>query len=196
MSCQPESAGSPLSVNSLSRTLRLDHKTVSRYLSALEDLFIVFQIPAFSRRISRSLVKSKKKIYFHDFGFISPSNPGARLENLVAGALLKHCAFVRETSRCRALELSYLRAKDQRETDFLISKQGAPLMMIEVKPKDAAFDKNLVYFNSRYGIPGKRICPRLRKPRQIRGRQIASEDIESFLLFLDPEKDPAAAFCL
>ena len=190
-----ESVGSPLSVNSLSQTLKLDHKTVVRYLSILEDFFIVFQVPAFSKRISRSLTKSKK-VYFYDFGFISSLNPGARLENLTAIALLKYCTFLSEIKPSLSLELTYLRTKDQKETDFLIAKKNSPLMMIEVKSKDMAFDKNLVYFHKKYGIPGKQISPGVKKRRQIKDQRIVSEDIESFLLSLDPNKNPKTLFTL
>ena len=188
-----ESVGSPLSLNSLSQTLQVDYKTVSKYLSILEDLFIVFSIPAFSKRISRSLSKSKK-IYFYDFGFINSLNKGARLENLVAIGLLKYCTFINETKPSQSLELNYLRTKDQREIDFLIAKKNSPLMMIEVKSKDMAFDKNLVYFHKKHGIPGKQISYAVKRPRQMKDQKIVSEDIESFLLLLDPTKNPKIPF--
>ena len=63
-------------------------------------------------------------------------------------------------------------------------------MMVEVKSKDIAFDKNIVYFNKKYGVPGRQICPDLQKPRQIKGREVFLEDMESFLLSLDPFQNP------
>ena len=152
-----ENIGSLLSVHSLCQSLKLDHKTVSKYISVLEDLFIVFQVPSFSKHISRSLSKARK-FYFYDFAFIESSKTGQRLENLVALHLLKYCIYMTETTPSKALSLHYLRTKDQKEVDFLLTKQNSPQFMIEVKTKDTAFSKNLLYFYDKYGIEGKQIC--------------------------------------
>ena len=178
-----ESVGSPLSVHSLCQSLKLDHKTVSKYIAVLEDLFIVFQVPSFSKHISRSLSKARK-IYFYDFSFIESSQRGQRLENLVALHLLKYCTYMQETNPAKALSLYYLRTKDQKEVDFLLTKKNSPHLMIEVKTKDTAFSTNLLYFNNKYDISGKQICLNLKRPQQIKGREIVSEDLQRFLLNL------------
>ena len=178
-----ENVGSPISIHSLCQSLKLDHKTVSRYIAILEDLFIIFQIPAFSKNISRSLSKARK-IYFYDFAFIDISNKGQRLENLVALHLLKHCSYLYETKPSIAPSLYYLRTKNQKEVDFLLTKKNSPLIMIEVKTKETAFSKNLIYFHDKYGISGKQIALNLKRPQQIRGKKISSEDLETFLLNL------------
>ena len=178
-----ETVGSPVSISSLSRSLNLDHKTVSKYLSVLKELFIVFSVPVFSKSISRSLSKAEK-FYFYDFAFIDPARQGARLENLTALCLMKHCSYLKETAPSRAPNLFCLRTKEQREVDFLLTKKNRPLLMIEVKAKDTAFNKNLVYFHDRYGIAGKQLCLNLKRAKQIKGKQIVSEDLESFLLSL------------
>ena len=179
-----ENIGSPLSIHSLSQSLKLDHKTVSRYIAVLEDLFIVFQVPSFSKHISRSLSKARK-VYFYDFAFIESSKKGQRLENLVALHLLKHCTYRQETSPSKALSLHYLRTKDQKEVDFLLTKRGSPFLMIEVKTKEMAFNKGLLYFYERYGISGKQLCLNLERPQQIKGKDIYKEDLEKFLLNLN-----------
>ena len=120
-----ENVGSLLSVHSLCQSLKLDHKTVSKYIAVLEDLFIVFQVSSFSKNISRSLSKARK-IYFYDFAFIESSTKGKRLENLVALHLLKYCTYMKETNPSEALSLHYLRTKEQKEVDFLLAKKRLP----------------------------------------------------------------------
>ena len=176
-----ESIGSPVSVRSFSQALKLDHKTVSKYISVLEDLFIVFQVPVFSKNISRSLSKPNK-IYFYDFAFIE--NKGGRLENLVALHLLKHCLYLQENKPSQALALTYMRTKEQREVDFLLTKKDSPHLMIEVKTKPSAFSKNLLFFYDQYKIKGKQICLNLKQPQQTKGKKIFLEDLEKFLLNL------------
>ena len=144
----------------------------------------LFFLYSFSKHISRSLSKARK-IYFYDFAFIEPSKKGQRLENLVALHLLKHCTYIQETKPSEALSLYYLRTKDQKEMDFLLTKKGSPQLMIEVKTKDRAFSKSLLYFHNRYSISGKQICLNLKRPQQIKGKQIVSENLQSFLLNLD-----------
>ena len=178
-----ESIGSPLSINSLSMYLKLDHKTITRYIEVLEDLFIIFQLPSFSKKISRSISKSKK-IYFYDFSFIEQSKKGAKLENLLALHLLKQCVYLQETQPSKAFDLHYLRTKDKKEVDFILTKKGNPHLMIEVKTKDSAFSKNLIYFYDKYGIAGKQLCLNLKRQRQVKGKNIMLEDLEFFLMNL------------
>ncbi|MDE0118884.1 MAG: ATP-binding protein [Bdellovibrionales bacterium] len=178
-----EKMSSPISINSLSQALGIDHKTVEKYITVLKDLFIIFSVPSFSKNIARSLSKTKK-IYFYDYAFIDAINTGGRWENIVALHLLKHCLYLQETQPSKALQLVYLRTKDKREVDFLLTKKGSPHLMIEVKSKEVAFSKNLIYFHDRYGIPGKQLCPKLKRQKQIKGKNIISESLETFLLKL------------
>ena len=178
-----EKIGSPISIHSLCQALRMDHKTVEKYITVLKDLFIIFSVPSFSKNIARSLSKTKK-IYFYDSAFIDATNKGGRLENIVALHLLKHCLYLQETQPSKSLSLVYLRTKDKREVDFLLTKKGSPHLMIEVKSKDTAFSKHLIYFHDRYGIPGKQLCPQLKRQKQIKGKDIISENLEDFLLKL------------
>lgn len=56
--------------------------------------------------------------------------------------------------------------------------------MIEVKTKDVAFSHHLVYFYDKYGIPGKQLGLNLTRQKQIKGKNIVSENLETFLLNL------------
>ena len=90
-----------------------------------------------------------------------------------------------ETKPSTAPSLYYLRTKDQKEVDFLLTKKGYPLVMIEVKTKETAFSKSLIYFHDKYGISGKQISLNLKRPQQIKGKTVTSEDLKSFLLSLN-----------
>lgn len=48
-------------------------------------------------------------------------------------------------------ELFFLRTKDKREIDFLVSRDGTPWFLVEVKSSDTNLSKNLAYFQKATG---------------------------------------------
>jgi len=59
--------GSQVSFQELSRTVGVDVKTVDRYITLLEQSFVIFSLTSFSRNLRNELIRSKK-IYFYDNG--------------------------------------------------------------------------------------------------------------------------------
>jgi predicted AAA+ superfamily ATPase len=135
--------GSPISHRSLAEDLQCSDKTIKRWLTVLETLYVVFKVPPFHKNISRSLLKSPK-YYFYDTGQV-PDEPGMKLENLVACSLLKEIHF-REDCLGEKWGLYYLKNKDGREIDFFVTKQEKPTLMIEVKWSDAERSPNFSFF--------------------------------------------------
>ena len=122
--------GSTISFESLSRDLQVSPHTVKQWINILESLYVLFIVTPYSRNIARSLLK-QPKIYFYDTGFIK-EDEGARFENTVACALLKHLHFLEDT-RGEKCTLHYLRDKEKREVDFLTVRDGQPQWLIETK---------------------------------------------------------------
>lgn len=122
--------GSTTSFESLSRDLQVSPHTVKQWVGILESLYILFVVTPYSRHIARSLLK-QPKIYFYDTGFIK-EDEGARFENAVACALLKHLHFLEDT-RGERCALHYVRDKEKREVDFLTVRDGRPEWLIETK---------------------------------------------------------------
>lgn len=59
--------GQEVSLNELSLSLKVDVKTVSRYIDLLKHGFIIFEVGAFSRNLRKEIAKNKK-YYFWDLG--------------------------------------------------------------------------------------------------------------------------------
>jgi len=59
----------------------------------------------------------------------------ARLENIVANALLKELHFIQDTQGEKT-DLHFLRTKEGKEIDFLISINHQPMYLVEVKTSD------------------------------------------------------------
>lgn len=145
----PSKVGSPLSIQSLREDLGVDHKTVSRWLTILENLYVSFRIAPYGSPKIRA-VKKEQKLYLWDWSGIE--NEGARFENLVASHLLKYCHFLEDTEGYR-MELRYLRDTDKREVDFVVIKEKKPLFAVEVKSTDTNIQPSLHYFARRTQIP-------------------------------------------
>jgi len=143
--------GSPISYRSLAEDLQCSDKTIKNWLAILESLYVVFKVLPFHRNIARSILKSPK-YYFFDTGQI-PDDPGMKLENLVACALIKEIHF-REDCLGEKWNIHYLRNKDGREIDFLLTKSEKPALMLEVKWGDEEKSPNFSFFD-KY-IPGAR----------------------------------------
>ena len=70
---------------------------------------------------------------------------GPRFENLIACALLKQNHF-KEDSYGEKRDLFYLRNKDKKEVDFLITKNHRPVQMVEAKWKEDKLSRNFDIF--------------------------------------------------
>jgi len=121
--------GSEVSLTELAVQVRLDVKTIARYLDILEKGFVIKRIGAFSRNLRKEIV-SKAKYYFYDVGVrnavISQFNKledrndvGGLFENFVVMERLKVNAY-----RQRTCETYFWRTYDGQEIDMVEERDG------------------------------------------------------------------------
>lgn len=142
-----ERVGSLVSYNALREDLGTDDKTVKRWCDALENSYVLFKVPPYSKKIQRAISKAPK-YYFFDLPRVS--NIGARFENLVALSLYKEILY-RKDVLGEDYSLYFLRDKNQHEVDFLICHDKRPLVMIEVKVSDNNLDTSFHIFEKGLG---------------------------------------------
>jgi predicted AAA+ superfamily ATPase len=139
--------GGAISFAHLATDLQADPKSVKSWLSMLQDIYAIFKVTPYHSNIARALLK-EPKYYFYDIGRIH--DKGAQLENLVACSLLKELHFI-EDIWGHTCNLHYLRTKEGREIDFLITINGQPRLCIEVKTSDNTPSKHFSHFQSFLG---------------------------------------------
>jgi len=142
-----ERVGSPLSLASIARDLAVAPATLKRYLEILKALFIVFTVQPWHRNVGRAILQTPK-VYFFDTGLVR-GDQGVRLENAVAGMLLKQAHFLRDSAG-REVELHYLRTKDGAEVDFAFSEAGELKQLIECKFGDNKPHRALIRFAEQF----------------------------------------------
>jgi len=143
----PERVASPFSHQSIANILQVAHGSVSKWMKWLHALYFVFSIPVYSNRINKSLVKAKK-VYLWD---ISPiQEPGKKFENMIALHLLKSVQFWSDLGY-GDYDLWYLRDREGREVDFLITRNNKPLITIEAK-LSPEWPSSLRYFSENLGV--------------------------------------------
>ena len=137
--------GSQTSYSALANDLQVSIPTVKHWLQILENLYVIFPVRPYHRNITRSLLK-EPKYYFYDTGAIE-GDISAKVENVVALALLRELHFVEDTTGSK-VALHYLRDKDKNEVDFLTLIDNKPSLMVEVKVSDDEFSKSLYKFHN------------------------------------------------
>lgn len=135
--------GSPLSLASLARDLNVSSVTLGKYLDILQALFIVFVVRPWHRNIARATLQAPK-VYFYDTGLVL-GDEGIRFENLVACHLLKNVQW-QQDARGAAVDLHYIRTKDDAEVDFCLSAGDTLTHLIECKLSDAKPHRALARF--------------------------------------------------
>jgi predicted AAA+ superfamily ATPase len=135
--------GSPVSYSSLARDLQCSDKTIKRWLTILENMYVIFKVPPFHKNIARAIQKTPK-FYFYDTGQVI-GDSGIKLENTVACAMQKEIHF-REDCFGETRKLYYLRNKDGKEVDFCTTTDDNPSLMVEVKWKDGNLSSNFEIF--------------------------------------------------
>jgi predicted AAA+ superfamily ATPase len=148
-SLMPARVGSPISIPSLREDLGVAYDTVKRWLGYLEALYYHFEIKPWSKRIPRSL-KKEGKLYLWDWSEIVDEGP--RFENLIASHLLKACHFWTDSGE-GIFDLFYLKDKEKREIDFLVTKDGQPWLPVECKLHNRELSPNFEVFLRHIKVP-------------------------------------------
>lgn len=154
--------GSSISYSSLAEDAQISPATAKKYVHILESLYIVFRIFPHSKNIARSILR-EPKIYFFDNGLVL-SDEGAKFENLVAISLLKHI-YGKSDYTGKNYALEYLRNKEKREVDFVVSIDEKLDELIEVKLSDSNLSRSLKYFCDKYGIKGTQLVKDLKREK-------------------------------
>ena len=121
--------GSEVSINELAQITGSDPLTVERYLSLLENAFVVFRLRAFSRNVRNELKKSRK-FYFYDNGIRNAiisnfnslslrSDTGALWENFIISERMKYIHYHDIYSNCY-----FWRTTQQQEIDYVEERDG------------------------------------------------------------------------
>lgn len=136
-------AGSLANYSSLAADTNVAVDTVRRWLTVLESLFFCYRVRPWFRNVPKSLRK-QPKFYLWDWSLVP--DEGARRENLVASHLLK-AVHAWTDAGPGDYDLFYLRDKAKREVDFLVTRQGQPWFLVEVKSSARRdLNPNLGYF--------------------------------------------------
>lgn len=147
--------GSEVSMSELAQISGLDPKTADRYVTMLEQAYIVFRLPSFSRNL-RNELKHSRKIFFWDNGIgnavirnYAPiearADKGALFENFAIAERLKFLGNTRSLARSwfwrttAAQEIDYLEELDGKLCAYEVKlnpkrKVSAPLSFRNAYP--------------------------------------------------------------
>jgi len=129
----------------IAKKINTSPDTIRRWIKTLQSFYYCFTIQPWSANIPRSLIK-QPKIYLWDWTDIDEQ--GKRVENLIALHLLKAVHFWTDYGFGQ-YDLWFIRDKEKREVDFLISKNKKPWFMVEAKLSEGSLSKNLIHFQKK-----------------------------------------------
>lgn len=121
--------GNEVSNKELSITTGINHITVDKYLRLLEQAYIIFKLPAYSRNL-RNEIRKCKKYYFYDNGIRnaiidnfkplqSRNDTGALWENYIISERLKYLK-----NNNIDVKMYFWRTTQQQEIDYIEERNG------------------------------------------------------------------------
>lgn len=130
--------GSLVNYTELSTRLKMDVKTVSRYIGLFEQSFILFKLLPYSTK-KRDEIGKMPKIFFYDLGLRNAlienfqpmnnrSDGGHLFENFILSEIFKSNYYGNF-----GYKLNYWRTKQGSEIDLVLSKSDSELRGIEIK---------------------------------------------------------------
>jgi predicted AAA+ superfamily ATPase len=129
--------GSEVSFNEIAQMVGADKGTIEKYIHLLEQTFVIFTLPSYSKNVRNELKKSKK-IYFYDCGIRNAiignfssiktrTDIGALWENYLISERIKLKKYQQKKT-----EFYFWRTTQQQEID-LIEVEGDQINAIEFK---------------------------------------------------------------
>ncbi len=136
-------AASLTSYTNLANKVNVSVDTIKRWIKILQSFYYCFTLQPWTKNITRSLLK-EPKIFLWDWSLVDDA--GARAENFIASHLLKAVHYWNDTG-LGEYGLHYLRDKEKREVDFIVSKNEKPWFLVEVKnSQNSGLSKSLYYY--------------------------------------------------
>jgi len=116
--------GSEVKYNELAQLVGVDKETIARYIQILEQAYVIFRLPPFSRNL-RNEIKRNQKVYFYDNGirnalignftpFKLREDKGVLWENFLISERLKQNKY-----KERYTQMYFWRTKQQQEVDLV-----------------------------------------------------------------------------
>jgi predicted AAA+ superfamily ATPase len=144
--------GALLNNSQIAKTVGVSRETVANYISILENSFLIYMVPPYSKSVHVE-VRKANKVYWFDTGIrnyiigdlsysTSRSDFGLLLENVVFSGLIKR--------KKEKEHLYFWRTKDKTEVD-LIYQVGEKVMPVEVKCLVRPH-RGLINFMKRYNV--------------------------------------------
>jgi uncharacterized protein len=145
----PERVGSPLSVNALREDIGVAFDTVKSWIETLQRLYYLFEIRPFAGKLARTL-RREAKVYLYDYSVVEDA--GARFENIVALHLRKLVDAWNDQGE-GDFALCYVRDKERREVDFLVTERRRPWLLIETQLSGRDVSPSLRYYRNQFRVP-------------------------------------------
>jgi len=145
----PSKVGSPLSIPNLAMDLKVAYNTVKSWLSIFEQFYLIFSLTPWTAQVARAIHK-ERKTYLFDYAGIE--DPGARFENMVALELFRAVSNWNDLG-WGDFGLHYIRTKEGREVDFLLSESRRPMFLVDAKLGDDRPSPNLLRFQKALRVP-------------------------------------------
>lgn len=137
-------AGQLTNYGSLANKVRVADTTIRKWLKLLQSFYFCFEVRPWSKNVTRSLLK-QPKYYLWDWSLCT--DEGSRAENFIASHLHKAIHFWTDHG-FGEFGLYFLRDKSKREVDFVVTKEGQPWFLVEVKlRKNKGLSSSLHYFH-------------------------------------------------
>lgn len=132
--------GNEVSLNELAANIKMDVKTVARYLDILENSFVIKRVGGFSRNLRNEII-TKAKYYFYDTGIRNAvisqfqniqnrSDTGALFENFMVMERFKFNEY-----KAKNANIYFWRTHDGNEID-LVEERNGKLLSMEFKWND------------------------------------------------------------
>ncbi|MEL7006909.1 MAG: DUF4143 domain-containing protein, partial [Bacteroidota bacterium] len=150
--------GNEVNYNELSQLVGVDKNTVEKYISVLEQGYVVFRLPSYSRNV-RNEIKKGRKIYFYDNGIrnmiIGAMNEvslrtdiGALWENFLISERVKQNKY-----KLTLAKSFFWRTSQQQEIDY-VEEIGTTLKAFEFKWNPQKKAKISKTFTEQYNAEG------------------------------------------
>lgn len=140
-------SGDPLVYASLARDVQASENTIRNWVSILNSLHFGFSVKPWHRNVENAIRKTPKW-YLRDWSGIEDA--GSRNETLVACHLLKAVECWTDIG-IGDFDLHYIRDKQKREVDFLVTRDRKPWFIVEAKTSDTHLSSALARMQSATG---------------------------------------------